>query len=241
MILAIDTSSNYTIVALQSKSESEQPQISVSRFSSIEASHNESLSTIVDLILTENKLEPKDLSEIWVGIGPGSFTGIRIGISYALGLSVGLGIPIITFPSHLLYAATVFSDIENDSLISLVIVDDARREEVFVSEFTMKDGTIVKSTQETIKSIKLFEEANKGKPILIITPQLKDNFDYMYILSDYLINFHKGCRLLLSLNYSCSQRFFNEEIHKICPLYIREVSARSLKDRGISMSMEGVF
>ena len=67
--------------------------------------------------------------EIWVGIGPGLFTGTRVGVAYALGLAAGLELDVIhvfdTF--HFLYAPFYGED--------AVIVLPARRGEVYVSLF----------------------------------------------------------------------------------------------------------
>ena len=49
---------------------------------------------LIDKILREKKLEPKDLSQIRINTGPGSFTGLRVGIAIANALSYLLQIPI---------------------------------------------------------------------------------------------------------------------------------------------------
>ena len=51
-------------------------------------------STVIDF-LKQNHINMSDLSEIGVIVGPGSFTGIRMGIAYAKGLGIGLNIPVI--------------------------------------------------------------------------------------------------------------------------------------------------
>lgn len=53
----------------------------------------EDLLVNIDELLTKNKVQSKELNLIAVSAGPGSFTGIRIGIATALGLKAGLGIP----------------------------------------------------------------------------------------------------------------------------------------------------
>lgn len=53
----------------------------------------ESLMPLIDAMLTRHDLTWADLSRIGVGIGPGNFTGIRISVSAARGLALGLGIP----------------------------------------------------------------------------------------------------------------------------------------------------
>lgn len=49
---------------------------------------------IIDELLKKHDLTPKDLMEIEVNEGPGSFTGVRVGVSIANALAFGLGIPV---------------------------------------------------------------------------------------------------------------------------------------------------
>jgi len=49
---------------------------------------------LIEKILKTNKLEFKDLTEIEVETGPGSFTGLRVGVSVANALGFSLGIPV---------------------------------------------------------------------------------------------------------------------------------------------------
>lgn len=59
----------------------------------------------VENFLADNKINFHDLSAISVVTGPGSFTGIRLGIAYAKGLSIGLNIPIIPINAFEIYLA----------------------------------------------------------------------------------------------------------------------------------------
>ena len=61
--------------------------------------HGEHLPVIIDNILTNNSLRVSDLDGISVSSGPGSYTGLRIGMSLAKGLTVSEGIPIISVPT----------------------------------------------------------------------------------------------------------------------------------------------
>ena len=49
---------------------------------------------LIDELLKEHELTPKDLDGVEVNVGPGSFTGVRVGVSIANALAFGLGIPV---------------------------------------------------------------------------------------------------------------------------------------------------
>lgn len=77
-----------------------------------------------------------DVTHVVAGMGPGPFTGLRIGIAAARAFALGRGIPVVSVPSH--YAAALTA-IETDAIAGpFAIVTDARRREVAVTVF---DGT----------------------------------------------------------------------------------------------------
>ena len=71
-------------------------------------------------------------NEIWVDCGPGSFTGIRVGIAAARGLGFGWGVPVHGFSSMALIAATWFA--HNDGEATTVVIEGGHGE-VFVQPF----------------------------------------------------------------------------------------------------------
>lgn len=63
------------------------------------------LPTFVEKFITDNGVKFSDLTAIGIVVGPGSFTGIRIGIAYAKGLSIGLNIPVVPINAFEIYLA----------------------------------------------------------------------------------------------------------------------------------------
>src|SRR4030042_6611650 len=61
--------------------------------------HSQKLFDMIDLVLKNANVELKDIACIAVSIGPGSFTGLRIGLSAAKGMAVGANLPIVPVPS----------------------------------------------------------------------------------------------------------------------------------------------
>ncbi|MBP2284090.1 tRNA threonylcarbamoyladenosine biosynthesis protein TsaB [Flavobacterium sp. CG_23.5] len=94
-------------------------------------SHAERLHVFIEEVIAEAGINLKDLSAIAVSQGPGSYTGLRIGVSAAKGLCYALDIPLIAIDTLKTLASQV---IVKEGLIIPMI--DARRMEVYSAIFT---------------------------------------------------------------------------------------------------------
>ncbi len=90
--------------------------------------HAEALHQMMKDILDRNKLKPTDLTGIAVGIGPGSYTGLRIGVTAAKGLAYALNIGMIPITTGELLVHSVGSETE----FTPVALIDARRNDAYV-------------------------------------------------------------------------------------------------------------
>lgn len=107
-------------------------------------SHAEKLHVFIEEILNETKLTFKDLSAVAVSQGPGSYTGLRIGVSSAKGFCYALGLPLIAVDTLELLARRI--SIEEGIILPMI---DARRMEVYTSFFD-KDYTKTRKTEAEI-------------------------------------------------------------------------------------------
>ena len=108
--------------------------------------HGEYLTLFIEELLQNGNKTFQDLDAISVSIGPGSYTGLRIGLAVAKGLCFGLKIPLITvetLDSLLALGRKVHPD------QNLCAVLDARRMEVY-SKIISSEETVVSDTEATI-------------------------------------------------------------------------------------------
>ncbi|MBF6628568.1 MAG: tRNA (adenosine(37)-N6)-threonylcarbamoyltransferase complex dimerization subunit type 1 TsaB [Proteiniphilum sp.] len=96
-------------------------------------SHATLLGQYVHEIMTYVREQGLTLNAVAVSSGPGSYTGLRIGVSEAKGLSYGLGIPMIALPTSLIMASMIAERVGEDELLCPMI--DARRMEVYATFF----------------------------------------------------------------------------------------------------------
>ena len=99
-ILALETSSQHCSVALQYAEQSPTGELQIAtRLDSSALSHSRSLLALINDVLQEANLSLAELDAIAVARGPGSFTGLRIGIAVAQGLAFGHQLPILPISS----------------------------------------------------------------------------------------------------------------------------------------------
>jgi tRNA threonylcarbamoyladenosine biosynthesis protein TsaB len=96
-----------------------------------ENAHGESILPMIEQALAEAGWNRRQLDRIAVGIGPGSFTGLRVGIALAEGLCEGLGIPLVGIPSPVAVAAALPSGRPGCRCVLL----DARKGEAFLAAY----------------------------------------------------------------------------------------------------------
>ncbi len=99
------------------------------------STHSESLLPLVDEMLTRAGVAIGELDAIACGAGPGSFTGLRIGLATAKGLAFALGKPLVLASSLAALAARV-----NDEGVTVLAVLDARKREVYAGLYQIVEG-----------------------------------------------------------------------------------------------------
>ena len=95
-------------------------------------SHAEAIGPLISRALTDATITPADITGVVMGVGPGPFTGLRVGMAAAIAFAKGRGIPLLPVLSH----DSAAWDIEKDT----VVVSDARRGELAVTRYQPVDG-----------------------------------------------------------------------------------------------------
>lgn len=131
-ILNIETATKNCSVALAKNGET----ILCKEISELGYSHAEKLHVFIEEICNESSIQLKDLQAIAVSKGPGSYTGLRIGVSAAKGFCYALDIPLISVDTLAVLASQAVSIAkENDLIVPMI---DARRMEVYSAIFNNK-------------------------------------------------------------------------------------------------------
>lgn len=159
--------------------------------------HDVQVPLAVENILKESGIHFRDLAGIAVGAGPGSFIGIRIGMAYAKGLAVALGIPLIGLKTLLAFAAKA------DAKEGIIAID-ARRGELYIQSYeSVSPGILTAKGSPSIVS----REQYQGS---ILEGLYGPSADGMYQVWAQLVRGNK----------------VSDEVDSLLPCYVREPDAK---------------
>lgn len=141
-ILAVDTASDSCSVALSLEGEC------LSRHDYAPRQHHALLIPMIQSLLAEAELGASDLTAIAISNGPGSFTGVRLGLGVVQGIAFAADLPLIPISSLRLLAQTAAREHSVDDVIVIV---DARMKEVYWGHYRPSDhGLMSPMTREQL-------------------------------------------------------------------------------------------
>lgn len=162
-IILIETSTTLCSVALV-----EDGEIVCEKLSDEPRAHASMTAPYVSEILKERGVRVQDCSAVAVSKGPGSYTGLRVGVSTAKGLCFGAGIPLISVGTlDTLVWQAIDEGLLPEGCRYIVPMIDARRMEVYSGIFT-PDGKQVSPTVARVVTEDSFREQLAEGPVLFI-------------------------------------------------------------------------
>ncbi len=189
-------------------------------------SHAEKLNLFIEEALLEANITLKDLSAVAVSKGPGSYTGLRIGVSSAKGLCYGLNIPLISTETLLNLAFACCGKIKQqiqggDILIPML---DARRMEVYSQIFDTQLNVVRKIEAEIIDE-NSFSEFTQQQVFLFGDGASKCaetlNRDNIQIVADI----HPSAHYMIGFAFEKFTRKQFEDVAYFEPFYLKDFVA----------------
>lgn len=173
-VIGIDTASRTASVALVEDgslvSERMHPcceSVSNGDTRSSKNNHAETILPLIESLLGSTGVSLQDVTGFALSNGPGSFTGLRIGVSTVKGLAYGSKIPVVAISTLFAHAARVTN---YDGLICALL--DARKNEVYAAVFRKNGQVINRITEDTVASvaniIAIAQDLRRGAPCLIV-------------------------------------------------------------------------
>lgn len=162
-ILLIETSTALCSVAL-----SEGGRISAVRESTEPRAHASLTAPFVQEVLQEGGLRAADLDAVCVSAGPGSYTGLRVGVSTAKGICFAAGVPLLSVGTlDVLVAQASAEGLLPEGCRYVIPMVDARRMEVYTAVYT-PEGQRLTEVEPRVVDGESFREERAAGPVLFI-------------------------------------------------------------------------
>ena len=213
VILNIETSSKNCSVCLSSKGNL------VTSFDLEDEAyrHSELLTSSIQNILSQNNIDVSGLSAVSVGIGPGSFTGLRIGFSVAKGLCYPHNINLIGISSLRIIANSVVK--ENKNIISLI---KDKGEHYYISKYSNDLKEIIKPKIKLIDKDYIFNILDDDSVIVVNTDESNEFISNLVNAEIQVFKRTISSVDMISLSHKSLEEKKFEDIAYIEPMYVKK-------------------
>jgi tRNA threonylcarbamoyladenosine biosynthesis protein TsaB len=211
-ILHLETATKVCSVAISNNGT----VISIKETVSDGYTHSESLTLFIQDVLNQAQLALADLSAVSVSAGPGSYTGLRIGLSTAKGLCFALNIPLIAIDT-----LTALKNVIPSGEMPVIPMLDARRMEVYAQVFDANGKTL-----QEIDAIVLTEDSfSDFEPFIVLgdgAAKCKEMWGHRNITwNENVLSSAKG---QASIAYEKFQKKEFENLAYFSPIYLKDAN-----------------
>ena len=221
-ILHIETSTKNCSVSIANCGE----LISLKEINTGEYSHAEMLHPLINEALLESKLTIKDIEAIAVGKGPGSYTGLRIGVSAAKGLCFANDIPLISINSLEILAQSI--TIDSGLIIPMI---DARRLEVYAAIYDKNHNAVRETKAEIIDSHSFLDELQNQKVYFLGDGAKKCKEIILHENAVFIENVFPSAKKMATISYHKFQNESTEDVAYFEPFYLKNFVATQEKKK----------
>jgi len=228
-ILHIETSASICSVALSSNGR----QIGIME-SNDDKSHARLLMPFVEQILNENQLKVQDIDAIAVSEGPGSYTGLRIGVSAAKGLAYAADKPLIAVNTQRAMAHYVAQNLQsliydmnlNSKDITLICsLSDARRTEVYSSVYNLANEIVIEISPMMLNENSYSDILDKTKVVFCGDGANKTQQIVNHKNAIFLADILPSASFMIPLSEQCFNEKNFKDIAYFEPFYLKDFVA----------------
>lgn len=227
-ILAADTTTSICSVAVCG-----EDRILAETFVDCGRTHTERLIMTIDWALAEAALTLQDIDALAVTVGPGSFTGLRVGVAAFKGLALGRNLPLISVPT--LDAMARQGALFDGCLCPLI---DAKMHEVFGAVYRYQAGVRTKLTDDIVAPVeRLLELA--GAPTLVLGDGAAVYAQRIRACSPQTTFAPRECSLLRASTVAAEaaallERGISTDPAAVSPVYLRKSQPEEKRDKAAS-------
>ena len=215
-ILHIETSTKNCSVSIANCGE----LISLKEINNGDYSHAEMLHPLINEALLESKLTIKDIEAVAVGKGPGSYTGLRIGVSAAKGLCFANDIPLISINSLEILAQSI--TIDRGLIIPMI---DARRMEVYAAIYDQNYNAVRETKAEIIDSHSFLDELQNQKVYFLGDGAKKCKEIILHENAVFIENAFPSAKEIATISFNKFKNETTEDVAYFEPFYLKNFVA----------------
>ena len=181
-------------------------------------SHSEKLLPFISQIIEKSKINMSDLAAVAVSMGPGSFTGLRIGVSTAKGICYALGIPLIAVSTLQAMAFGMTKKLKSDLYCPMI---DARRMEVYSAFYDLENNLVRKIQADIINESSYLNFLNKDV-VFFGDGSIKIKEIIKHQNATFISDFHPSATFIGDLSY---EKFRNSDFVDVAyfePYYLKD-------------------
>ncbi len=221
-ILNIETATKNCSVSLSKNGK----VIALKELNEGQFSHAEKLHTFIENVISDASISLQDINAVSVSKGPGSYTGLRIGVSTAKGLCFSLDKPLLSVETLTLLANAI-GVAENEYIIPLI---DARRMEVYSAVFDHNHQPIKETSAEIIDENSFLKYLNKGKVYFLGDGSEKCKNIIQHKNALFLDNYFPSAKYMSELSFKKFNEKEFEDIAYFEPFYLKNFIAGKPKN-----------
>ncbi|MBO5844287.1 MAG: tRNA (adenosine(37)-N6)-threonylcarbamoyltransferase complex dimerization subunit type 1 TsaB [Bacteroidales bacterium] len=193
-------------------------------------SHSAKLSLLIEDLFSQTSYNYSDLSAIAVSIGPGSYTGLRIGASTAKGLAYALDIPVIALKTCEIFAAPVLEKNPNACCVSMI---DARRMEVYSTIYY--DKKEIKPCSADILEEGIYDSYLSDKKDVVLVGDCLEKTKKVFEKNNFFFDFsvELTAKNMQSLAFEIYNKNEFVDVAYFEPFYLKNFEAAPSKVKGL--------
>ena len=187
--------------------------------------HSKVLTSFIEELFKEINFQIKDIDAVAISKGPGSYTGLRIGVSVAKGIAYGSGIPLISVSTlqNMAWGAKSLSAKEQGVLYAPMI--DARRMEVYTQLFDNKINHINEISAKIIDDQSFYKELESHKIYFFGDGAAKCKTAIKHKNALFIDNLNPSADFMISYSEQAFQDNKFEDVAYFEPFYLKDFVA----------------
>ena len=181
-------------------------------------SHSEKLLPFISQIIEKSKINMSDLAAVAVSMGPGSFTGLRIGVSTAKGICYALGIPLIAVSTLQAMAFGMTKKLKSDLYCPMI---DARRMEVYSAFYDLENNLVREIQADIINESSYLNLLNKDV-VFFGDGSIKIKEIIKHQNATFISDFHPSASYIGDLSYQKFRQLDFVDVAYFEPYYLKD-------------------